>query len=94
MGRRNSRRGISQRGVRALQAGRQLPAIRRSQLSERIIDGQAHKFEILRLPLSDDDKAVNMLLICPLYFEKPPIDPVLGGQEKREFTPPRTIKND
>ena len=63
-------------------------------LSERIIDGQAHKFEILRLPLSDDDKAVNMLLICPLYFEKPPIDPVLGSQEKREFTPPRTIKND
>ncbi len=35
-----------------------------------------------------------MLLICPLYFEKPPVDPVLGPQDKREFTPPRTIKND
>jgi hypothetical protein len=63
-------------------------------LSERDFDGQPRKFEILRLPLSDDDKIVNMLLICPLYFEKPPADPVLGRQDKREFTPPRTIKND
>jgi hypothetical protein len=63
-------------------------------LSERVLDGRPWKFEILRLPLSDDGVVVNMLLICPLYFEKPPADPLLGGQDRREFTRPRTIKNE
>jgi hypothetical protein len=63
-------------------------------LSERVLDGQPRKFEILRLPLSEDGETINMLLICPLYFEKPPIDPVMGSQSERKFTPPRTIKND
>jgi hypothetical protein len=63
-------------------------------LNERDFDGQPRKFEVLRLPLSDDGKVINMFLICPLYFEKPPIDPLLGSQEKRTFTAPRTLKNE
>jgi hypothetical protein len=63
-------------------------------LSEREFDGEIRKFEILRLPLSEDDRAINILMICPLYFKSPPPDPVLGRQDKRKFTAPKTIKND
>ena len=62
--------------------------------SERVLEGQARKFEILRLPLSEDGQRVTMLLVCPLYFEKPPVDPVLSNQEPRKFSAPKTIKND
>jgi hypothetical protein len=63
-------------------------------LAERVFDGVPRKFEVLRLPLSDDGKVINMFLTCPLYFEKPPTEPLMGNQENRGFTAPRTIKNE
>jgi hypothetical protein len=63
-------------------------------LSERVIDGQARKFEILRLPLSADGKTINMLMTCPLYFDPPPAGPPLGHPGEGKFMPPKTIKND
>jgi hypothetical protein len=61
-------------------------------LSERMFDGQARRFETLRLALSDDGDSVNMLLICALYFEPPPPTSVLGPGGGRTFSAPRTIK--
>ena len=56
--------------------------------------GSRGSSRFLRLPLSDDGKIINMFLICPLYFEKPPAGPVLGRQDESKFTAPKTIKND
>jgi hypothetical protein len=63
-------------------------------LGERVFDGQPRRFETLRLPLSDDGRTVNMLMICALYFEPTPPTPVLGPGGERIFTAPKTIKKD
>lgn len=60
-------------------------------LSERLFDGEPRKFETLRLPLSDDGEMVTMLLICPMYFERPPGRSPLGGSG-RGFSAPKTIE--
>jgi hypothetical protein len=61
-------------------------------LGERVFDGEPKRFETLRLPLSEDGKAVNMVLVCALYFGAQPSAPVLGRRGETSFTAPRTIK--
>jgi hypothetical protein len=46
---------------------------------ERVIRGQPRRFEVLRLPLSDDDNAINMLLSAVLYFDPLPRRSPLAG---------------
>ncbi|MBI3708459.1 MAG: PAS domain-containing protein [Proteobacteria bacterium] len=51
---------------------------------ERPIRGQPRRFEVLRLPLSDDGATVNMLLVAAMYFEplprlSPVADPFRGA---------------
>jgi hypothetical protein len=60
-------------------------------LGERMIDGEPRRFETLRLPLSEDGKAVTMVMVCALYFGSPPVTPVLRSGTS-EFTAPKTIK--
>jgi hypothetical protein len=60
-------------------------------LNERVIDGERHKFEVLRLPLSEDGVKVTMLLTCAMYFERPPAQPALGRNAARNFEPPKPI---
>lgn len=60
-------------------------------LNERIIEGEPHKFEVLRLPLSEDGSTVTMLLTCAMYFDPPPNQPVLGRNASRRFEPPKTL---
>lgn len=61
---------------------------------ERDFDGDTRRFETLRLPLSEDDRTINMLLICALYFDPPPPAPAIGPRGERSFTAPKTIKKD
>jgi hypothetical protein len=41
-------------------------------LYERPIEGKPRRFEVLRLPLAADGETINMLLLCPQYFEPLP----------------------
>ena len=41
-------------------------------LYEREIDGRTRRFEVLRLPLAADGEMINMLLLCPQYFDPLP----------------------
>jgi hypothetical protein len=61
-------------------------------LGERVFDGGPRRFETLRLPLSEDGKGVNMVLVCALYFGAPPSTPVMGRRGETTFTAPKTIK--
>jgi len=63
-------------------------------LGERVFDNKPRRFETLRLPLSEDDQSVNMILVCALYFGPQPTGPVLGQRGKTEFQAPKTIKKD
>jgi len=63
-------------------------------LAERMFDNEARRFETIRLPLSEDGKAINMVLICALYFEPPPATPALGPRGDSTFKAPKTIKKD
>ncbi len=60
-------------------------------LNERVIEGEPHKFEVLRVPLSEDGAAVTMILTCAMYFERPPNQPALSRNASRSFEPPKTI---
>jgi hypothetical protein len=59
---------------------------------ERLFDKTPHRFETLRLPLSEDGNSVTMILVCALYFGSPPTAPVLGRGDGPGFTAPKTIK--
>jgi hypothetical protein len=63
-------------------------------LGERDFDGEARRFETLRLPLSEDGQSINMVLICALYFDPPPATSVLGPRGESTFTAPKTIKKE
>ncbi|MBI3453403.1 MAG: PAS domain-containing protein [Rhodospirillales bacterium] len=62
-------------------------------VNERVIDGKAWQFEVLRLPLSDNDETINMLLICPLYFDAPPARSPLSDLSPGDIGPPRIIED-
>ncbi len=54
-------------------------------LHEQVIEGRPYRFEVVRLPLAEDGKTINMLLLCPMFFEKLPAWPPL------KTLPPGTI---
>lgn len=44
-------------------------------LHEQTIQGKPFEFEVLRLPLAEDGEHIDMLLLCPMYFEPIPTWP-------------------
>jgi hypothetical protein len=63
-------------------------------LYERTIDGQARRFEVLRLPLAADGETINMLLLCPQYFGALPEHSPLASVPGVTDTPPRIVQGD
>lgn len=61
-------------------------------LNERDIEGKPRRFEVLRLPLAEDGQTINMILICPMYFEALPPRSPLGGSNP-DGGPPRIIQD-
>jgi len=59
-------------------------------LYERVIDGKPRRFEVLRLPLAADGERINMLLLCPQYFDPLPERSPVAAQ-LRESGIPRII---
>lgn len=48
-------------------------------LYERDLEGKPRRFEVLRLPLATDGENIDMLLLCPMFFDPlPPRSPVAG----------------
>jgi hypothetical protein len=63
-------------------------------LYEREIDGKTRRFEVLRLPLAADGETINMLLLCPQYFDPLPERPPLAKADMRGPMSPRIISED
>lgn len=62
-------------------------------LYERLIEGKTRRFEVLRLPLASDGKTIDMLLLCPMYFEALPARSPLAGPPK-DSSVPRVVQDD
>jgi len=62
-------------------------------LYERLIDGKTRRFEVLRLPLATDGKTIDMLLLCPMYFEPLPARSPLAGPAK-DTGAPKVVQDD
>ena len=77
-----------------LAAYRQMVASRQpsTTLYERLIDGKNRRFEVLRLPLASDGTTIDMLLLCPMYFEPLPARSPLAGPP-RDSTVPRVVED-
>lgn len=56
--------------------------------NRRRIAARAYDFEVLRLPLADDGRSVSTLLVCPMYFEPPPLSYAVGTGREPEFEAP------
>jgi len=65
------------------------PSISRNR---RHIAGRAYDFEVLRLPLAEDGHTVSTLLICPMYFEAPPLSYAVGTGRSPEFKAPTWLE--
>ena len=78
-----------------LAAYRQMVADRQpsTTLYERLIDGKPRRFEVLRLPLASDGKTIDMLLLCPMYFEPLPARSPMAGPPKGSSVP-RVVQDD
>jgi hypothetical protein len=78
-----------------LVAYRQMLASRQpsTTLYERLIDGKTRRFEVLRLPLAADGRTIDMLLLCPMYFEPLPVRSPLAGPSKDSSTP-KVVQDD
>ena len=58
---------------------------------EQVIEGKARQFEVLRLPLAEDGQTINMLLLCPMFFEPLPAWPPLRMPPPGSVGPPRQM---
>lgn len=58
---------------------------------EQVIEGKPREFEVLRLPLAEDGEKINMLLLCPMFFEPLPIWPPLRTPPPGSVGPPRQM---
>lgn len=58
---------------------------------EQMIEGTPHHFEVLRLPLAEDGDKINMLLLCPMFFEPLPLWPPLRTPPPGSIGPPRQM---
>jgi hypothetical protein len=47
---------------------------------------------VLRLPLADDGHSVSTLLVCPMYFEVPPLNCAVGTGREPEFEAPTWLE--
>lgn len=63
-------------------------------LYERTIDGKPKRFEVLRLPLAADGETINMLLLCPQYFEPLAEHSPFASLPGVADTPPRLVSGD
>lgn len=63
-------------------------------LYEREIDGKTRRFEVLRLPLAADGETINMLLLCPQYFDPLPERSPLAQADLKGPVSPRLISED
>lgn len=78
-----------------IQGFRKVVEIRRpnTTLYERDIDGKPRRFQVLRLPLAADGETIDMLLLCPMFFDAlPPRSPVAGPLPQKGG-PPRIIED-
>jgi hypothetical protein len=62
-------------------------------LYERLIDGKMRRFEVLRLPLAADGKTIDMLLLCPMYFEPLRARSPMAGPS-RDSSAPKVVQDD
>ncbi|MET4699918.1 hypothetical protein ABIE65_002955 [Constrictibacter sp. MBR-5] len=60
--------------------------------NRRRIASRAYDFEVLRLPLADDGHSVSTLLVCPMYFEVPPLNCAVGTGREPEFEAPTWLE--
>jgi len=60
-------------------------------LYEQTIEGRPRQFEVLRLPLAEDGQTINMLLLCPMFFEPLPSWPPLRTLPPGTVGPPRQV---
>jgi hypothetical protein len=58
-------------------------------IHEQTIQGKVYEFEVLRLPLAEDGRKINMLLLCPMYFEQVPSWPPTKMPPPGTFSLPR-----
>ncbi len=58
---------------------------------EQEIEGKPRQFEVLRLPLAADGKTINMLLLCPMFFDPLPQWPPLRTPPPGAVGPPRQM---
>lgn len=62
-----------------------------TQIYEQEIEGRLRQFEVLRLPLAEDGQTINMLLLCPMFFEPLPPWPPLRTPPPGAVGPPRQM---
>ena len=58
---------------------------------EQEIEGKRHQFEVLRLPLAENGTTINMLLLCPMFFDALPSWPPLRTPPPGTVGPPRQM---
>ena len=63
-----------------------------TQIYEQIIEGKPRQFEVVRLPLAQDGLTINMLLLCPMFFEPLPNWPPLRTLPPGTVGPPRQVE--
>jgi hypothetical protein len=62
-----------------IQGFRKVVELRRPNMTlyEREVNRKPRRFEVLRLPLAADGETIDMLLLCPMFFDPlPPRSPV------------------
>jgi hypothetical protein len=62
-------------------------------LYERTYEGKRRRFEVLRLPLAADGETIDMLLLCPQYFDKLPERSPLAPSPPGGEEPPTIIES-
>lgn len=62
-------------------------------LYERLIDGKMRRFEVLRLPLASDGETIDMLLLCPMYFEPLPAPRSPLADQSKNTSVPRVVQD-
>lgn len=78
---------------RVVQGFRKVVETRRpnTTLYERTVDGKPRRFEVLRLPLAADGETIDMLLLCPMFFDPLPARSPVAGPLPRAGGAPRVI---
>lgn len=62
-------------------------------LYERDVDGKPRRFQVLRLPLATDGETIDMLLLCPMFFDPLPARSPVADPLPQKGGPPRIIED-